>query len=85
MEILINGIGWVVLMFTDESKRVIRTTLNQNILSKLGVTARSGYLFNLDSGYYYPIREDVCDIQIFEHPPVFDDKGVNDFVSSFIQ
>ena len=84
MEILLKGIGWVVQTFSDGSKRVVRTTLNQDILRTYGVTAKNGYLFNLDSGCYYPVRNDACDIEIFEHRPVFKDKGVNDFVDSFI-
>ena len=56
MEILLKGIGWVVQTFSDGSKRVVRTTLNQNILRTYGVTAKNGYLFNLDSGCYYPVE-----------------------------
>lgn len=84
MEILNKGIGWVVQTMADGSVRVIRTSLNKDVLNSYGVQPRESYLFDLDRGTFYPIREDAVSIDVYDKKPVIDDKGVSDFVNKFI-
>lgn len=83
MEILLSGIGYITMTFSDDSVKVIKSTLNRQILREYGVTARRHYIFCIDTGDFIPIREDAIDISVNSDYPVFKNE-VNNFANRFI-
>lgn len=83
MNILLNGVGYITMTFSDDSVKVIKSTLNQQILQQYGVTARRHHIFCIDTGDFIPIREDAVDISVSSDYPVFKNE-VNDFANRFI-
>lgn len=83
MEILLNGVGYLIMTFADGSAKVIRTTLNKGILNEYGVSAREHHIFCLDTGNFYKLRDDAVDIDITLEKPVFENE-VNEFAGKFI-
>ena len=47
---LSKQICWVIIKFPDKSVKVLKTTLNPDILSRYGVTAKPGYFYDLKYG-----------------------------------
>jgi hypothetical protein len=83
MELLLNGIGWVTILYKDGSLRVIHTTLNEDILASYGVKPRVGFIFDVDRGEFVAFREDATDINVSSDKPVFTDEVIN-FANRFI-
>lgn len=83
MDLLLNGVGYLKFTFSDLSEKVIRTTLNPNILAKYGVSAKEHHIFCIDTGTFVPIREDAIDVMVSKEPPEFNNE-VNEFASRFI-
>ena len=83
MDILQNGIGYVVLTLDDDSIKVLKTTLNQKILLTYGVTAKTGSFFDLETLSFYDFRNDVKTIEIYKDKPKFEKELIN-FVNRFI-
>ena len=83
MELLQAGIAWVVLKFSDNSVQLIRTTLNESILTNYGVKPRVGYFYDLNHGVFVQFREDAIDITVSEQKPEFQDEVIN-FANRFI-
>lgn len=83
MEILLSGIGYITMTFSDNSVKVIKSTLNQQILQEYGVTIKRHHIFCIDTGDFIPIREDAIDISISSDYPVFKNE-VNNFANRFI-
>lgn len=52
MEELLSGICNVVWIYPDGSKKVIFTTLNQDILAQVGVVHRPGHLYDFKRKKY---------------------------------
>lgn len=82
-DIIKNGIGFVTMKFADGSVKVIRTTLNKNILAEKGIRLKTNTFFDLDKFTYVPFRSDVIDITITQDKPNFDSEVAN-FVNQFI-
>lgn len=83
LKILSAGIGWVELTFPDDSRKLIRTSLNEQVLNEFGVQAKEGFLFNLDTGDYEPFRVDAKDVNIFSEKPTYDSEVIS-FANRFV-
>ena len=83
MEVLLKGVGYLCMTFVDGSMKVIRTTLNKELLSKYGVSAKEHHIFCLDTGNFYKLRGDAVDINVTAEKPIFENE-VNEFASRFI-
>lgn len=81
LEILKNGIGYLVLIYPDGSKRIIHTTLNSKILLENGATYIEGHVYDLDRKEQVAYTKN-CKISITEERPKLE--GVDGFVSQFI-
>lgn len=81
LEILKNGIGYLVLIYPDDSKRIIHTTLNSKLLLENGATYLDGHVYDLDNKEQIAYTKD-CKISITEERPNLE--GVDGFVSQFI-
>lgn len=65
-DILIDGIGYVKITYSDNTVRVLRTTLNQPILNSYGVRDLEENLFDLDRERLIPISGT---IEVFKDKP----------------
>lgn len=81
LDIIKNGIGYVTITYPDSSKRVVKTTLNPNILLKEGVTYKEGHLYDLEHKEFVKYSLD-CKIDISEDEPKLE--GVDEFAHRFI-
>lgn len=81
LEILQKGIGYLVLVYPDNSKRIIRTTLNSKLLLENGATYVEGHVYDLDRKEQVAYTKE-CKIAITEERPNLE--GVDGFVSQFI-
>ena len=75
---ILNDIGYAVITYDDGSKRVVRTTLNPDILGDNGITNLGENLFDLDRKRTIPIEGDV------ELVPTFNEVEVDEF-NGFLQ
>lgn len=57
-ELLYNSIGWVTLDFGDGSKRVFRSSLNEDYLASLGVKPKLAHLYDLGKREFVKIEGD---------------------------
>lgn len=80
---LLNQICWVTVKFPDKSVRVIKTTLNESILTRFGAIAKPGYFYDLKYGEYIKFRDDAEDISVSTEEPIFEDEVIN-FANRFI-
>ena len=83
VDILREGDGWVIFQYPDESKVFFRTTLNEQVLSKIPGGSRPDMLYDLDRFCWrsFPANPEVrLDIQ--KDRPVVEE--VDEFVNSFI-
>lgn len=83
LDIIKNGIGYVTMTFSDNSVKVIRTTINSQILHEKGVGVKPNTFFDLDKYKYYKFRDDVVDISVSKEKPQFDSEVIN-FANKFI-
>lgn len=81
LKVLKQGIGYVTITYPDSSKRVLRTTLNPNILLKEGVTFKDNHLYDVDRKEFVRYTTD-CKIDISEEEPILE--GVDLFAHQFI-
>ena len=58
IEILKEGIGYVKLTYPDSSIRVVKTTLNSDILISCGATIIRGFLYDLDRKIQVPYKRE---------------------------
>lgn len=80
---LLQGIYWITIKFPDNSVRVLRTTLNNNIMADFGVKSKVGYFYDLDRGEYVRFREDATDVSLSEEKPLFEEEVIT-FANRFI-
>lgn len=75
--------GWVVFTYPDGSKRVIRTTLNQEVLAAVKPAPSDDFLFDLDKLFWVPLptKEEV-QVAVYEQRPVLSE--VDEFVNRFV-
>lgn len=78
-----ESICYVTLKFADNSAKVIRTTLNKDILKEKGIRLKTNTFFDLDTYTYVPFRDDIMDIEISKEKPIFDSEVIN-FANRFI-
>ena len=71
------------MTFSDGSQKCVKTTLNPNILSEYGVSARKHHIFNIEKGEFIPIREDAINFEVLAEKPTFKSE-VNTFANRFI-
>jgi hypothetical protein len=83
MELLINGIGYVSLRFSDGSCKTIRASLNKGILSSYGVESRQGYFYDIDKQQFVEFRPDADTVEVYDHFPIYENEVVK-FASRFI-
>ena len=83
MEQLINGDGFVVIRFKDNTCITIHTTLSPEILNEHGVLPKQNFFYDLDHGRFIPFRDDAVDIKVFEEKPKYNSE-VLEFASRFI-
>lgn len=76
-ELLYNSIGWVTLDFGDGTKRIFRSSLNEDYLASLGVKPKLGYLYDLGKREFVKIE---CDYTVTEERPELDE--FNSFINS---
>lgn len=81
IEILKEGIGYVKLTYPDSSIRVVKTTLNSDILISCGATIIRGFLYDLDRKIQVPYTKRMK-IEIFKDRPVLE--GVDELANRFI-
>lgn len=74
-----NNVGYVKITYDDGTCRVMRTTFNQNILNRCGITDLGENLYDLDSHQLIPIEGS---IEVFENKPEVDD--LNAFINGFL-
>lgn len=48
LDIIKNGIGWITIIYPDDSKRIFRTTLDNEYLFDLGVGDLNECLYDID-------------------------------------
>lgn len=76
---ILKDIGYIKITYDDNTSRVVRTTLNQLILNRYGITDLEENIFDLDRQVLVPIEGT---IEIHENKP-----EVNEFdlyVSRFL-
>lgn len=64
MKELKNGIAYVVFVFRDGTRQTIRTTLNQEILKRYGVTQRDKFLYDISHAEYVRMRDDAVSVEV---------------------
>lgn len=80
---LTEGVCFVEIVFSDYSTRVIRTTLNKDILISHGVQPCRDYFFDLDRNIFIKFPKEVTEINITKEKPENRLEVVN-FVNRFI-
>ncbi|MNI75474.1 hypothetical protein D3C73_1316280 [compost metagenome] len=81
VDILKQGIGYITFRYTDSSRKVIRTTLNETILEKLGLDTTNNTLYDLETLKAFPIPEDVTLSISASYPELGEvDKFANRFI-----
>lgn len=83
MDIIENGIGWVVITFSDGSVQCIHTSLNEKILQAHGAQLRKDYFFDLDRLCYIRFRLDADSVAVSVEKPTFSSEVLK-FASRFI-
>lgn len=81
---LYNMIAWVTFIYPDDSKKVLRTTLNADILRSVLHTKPPGeFLYDLDKHKWtkIPTSNEVV-VQVTEEAPILGE--VDKFVNKFI-
>ena len=81
IKILQDGIGYVVLIYTDSSKRIIRTTINAKILLENNAIYKEGHLYDLDHKEQVPYTQQ-NHVEVYKERPELE--GVDWFVNKFI-
>lgn len=83
MDILMNGDGWVQMVFRDGTVQSIHTSLNESFLRSNGAGVKQGYLFDLERLRYVCFREDATEVFVTKEKPEFDSE-VLEFASKYI-
>lgn len=83
MELLYDGVCYVVFTFSDGTKQTLHTTMNKEILRKSGAVLRPDFLYDLDRMRYVAIRTDATDISVFGEKPQ-ESEEVLSFANRFI-
>lgn len=83
MEQLLSSDGWVVITFEDGTINTIHTTLNEDLLSRHGVSLKEDHFYDLDRGIFIPFRKDAKDISVYAEKPQFDSEVLR-FADRFI-
>lgn len=83
MEELLNGICYVVFVFTDGTRQTVHTTLNNQILKTYGVTPKPEMVYDLDHAEYVRIRRDAVSVDVTTEKPKVEE-ALNHFANRFI-
>lgn len=83
MDEILRNVGWILIEFSDGSVQSVHTTLNAKILTEYGVSAKEGYLFDVDKLKFIRFREDADSVRVCKDKPVFESE-VLQFASRFI-
>jgi hypothetical protein len=66
-EVLLSGIYWVVFRFSDDSKKIIRTSLDPTVV---GDKIKRGFLFDLMTQNFFSLeRVSGASIEIYDELP----------------
>lgn len=82
MDELQLGISYVVLTFEDNSKQIICTTLNKEIMKKLGVDLKEEHFYDLRKQRYIKFNRSADKIEIMDS--VSEVEEVSRFADKFI-
>lgn len=74
---------FVVFIFSDDTRQVVRTSMNQEVLRSFGVKPMMDSLFDLDRLRTVPFRRDAESVMVYDERPVFDTEVLR-FASRFI-
>lgn len=83
MEILLQGDGWVVMMFEDGTAQSVHTSLNPAVLAEFGIEPTVNKFFDLDRLRFVSFREDAKSVIVTKEKPEFDLEVLR-FASRFI-
>ena len=81
LEILKEGFGWITLTFSDGSKKILKTTLNTEILNNNGVALMEDKVYDFEKKEYTVLPENAS-LEVTEEKPKLDE--VNEFANRFI-
>ena len=81
LETLYEGFGWITLEYSDGTKKVFRTTLNEKILNDNNIAVYADRLFDFDKKEYVDLDENAT-LNITKEKPELDE--VNEFANRFI-
>ncbi len=70
VDILKSSIGWITIIYEDGSKRIFRTTLNEEYLKELGVTDLGECLYDIDRKV---LVELTGNISVSKEKPILDE------------
>lgn len=79
VEFLKSNIGWVTINYSDGSKRLFRTTLNEEYLKELGVEELGEDLYDIDRKC---LVELTGSINLSKEKPVLDE--FNDYINRYL-
>ena len=77
-----NGLCWITLVYSDNSKKAVYTTMNLNILKKENVVLRKDTVYDFNRKQYLSL-DDVINVELTLDKPVYK-REVDNFVNHFI-
>lgn len=81
LEILRKGDGWVQFVYSDDSIKFFRTTLDIQLLNSLNISIPEGLLYDMDRNEFVAIPDNVV-ITITKERPRVDE--LNEYINRFI-
>lgn len=82
IEDLLDGICIIAFIYPDDSKKVIHTSLNKDILAQVGVKPRPGFLYDFVRKVFVKFDPAVQKVQLLQD---LDELGeVDSFANQFI-
>ena len=79
---LLNGICIVSLIYADGSRKFLYTTLNRDILCRVGVDYQLGYLYDFKLKRWFRYDYDVTNVEILDN--IDNQREVDKFANNFI-
>ena len=77
-----NGLCWITLVYSDNSKKAVYTTMNSDILKKENVVLRKDTVYDFNRKQYLSL-DDVINVELTLDKPVYK-REVDNFVNHFI-
>lgn len=81
LDLLKTGFGWITLTYNDGSKKILKTTLNNELLNKEGVALVEDSLYDFIKKEYVKLPENAT-LEVTKEKPELNE--VNEFANRFI-